>query len=582
MSQKKIRWFVAFMSLGLLGLVASQAYWLKFMLASKEEQFESEVRASLDQVVRKLEKQELLVLAQRQRELEKQQMEIKALSKKLASQEKAKVPNGPNSSEPMHPLEGIYFEPSPFQPIAPPFPSDILVVQKQVLLPNGQIAEITEEYQVPSDVNEINRQLRNRRRLENMMGNLRPQLLKMVRLNRQKQAQKKNMQALNQAVKQRSKEKQELEKVLKKTEMAKEVFADFLFKERPITQRIDPKQMDSLLAKEFKARGIDLGFQYGIQANQKQQPWIYVSAPQVKSKAKDQRMYAATLFPNDLNPSQYQLQVLFPDKQAYLIRTLGFSLLVSAMLLLGMVGIFYLAIRIILRQKKLAEVKNDFINNMTHEFKTPISSISLATQMMQEEVLGKESARFSRFLDIIQQQNNRLGFQVERVLQTAQMEREGLKLKRVEQDLSVLLTKVLEAQRPMIEERGGELRIDMPHRPIWFSVDEVHFSNVISNLLENAIKYSKDAPLIQVRLENTNHGILLEVQDAGIGMAKEVLSSIFDPFYRVPTGNLHDVKGFGLGLSYVKKTVEAHGGQVEVQSQLGQGSTFRVRIPNPS
>jgi two-component system phosphate regulon sensor histidine kinase PhoR len=258
---------------------------------------------------------------------------------------------------------------------------------------------------------------------------------------------------------------------------------------------------------------------------------------------------------------------------------MGVNLLSSAILLLIMIGCFYIAMMTILKQKKLAEIKNDFINNMTHEFKTPISTISLATQLIQEDTSVVDNGTIQRYLGIIKDENVRLGQQVERVLQTAQMEREEIVLKKKNVDVHALIEQVIEMNHPMLMAKNGTIQTAFTTESANIVIDEVHMSNVMNNLIDNAVKYSADAPEIHIATSVDESGLHIQVSDQGIGMQKEVLSQVFEPFYRVPTGNVHNVKGFGLGLSYVKKIVEAHGGSVHVKSQLGKGSTFEITIP---
>jgi two-component system phosphate regulon sensor histidine kinase PhoR len=258
---------------------------------------------------------------------------------------------------------------------------------------------------------------------------------------------------------------------------------------------------------------------------------------------------------------------------------MGLSLAGSGLLLLVMIGCFYFAVLTILRQKKLATVKNDFINNMTHEFKTPITSISLATQLLQEELKPGKNDSILRYLGIIKEENTRLGQQVERVLQTAQMEKEEITLKRKSVDLSALIHHVAEINGPLLDSVNGNLTLNLADLPASILLDEVHISNVLNNLLDNAVKYSPSNLQVEIDAHPQDQGILIAVRDQGMGMPKEALNNIFDAFYRVPTGNVHNVKGFGLGLSYVRKIVEAHEGKVTVKSKLGEGSTFEIYLP---
>jgi two-component system phosphate regulon sensor histidine kinase PhoR len=216
---------------------------------------------------------------------------------------------------------------------------------------------------------------------------------------------------------------------------------------------------------------------------------------------------------------------------------------------------------------------------MTHEFKTPISTISLATQLIQEEPAVAKSESILRYLGIIKEENIRLGNQVERVLQTAQMEKEEIILKKKDVDLHTLIQHVADNINPIIHTHQGILKLNLDAKTSILALDEVHISNVIHNLLDNAIKYSPNQLHVEIQTESFENECVIKIKDQGIGMEKSVLESVFEPFYRVPTGNIHNVKGFGLGLSYVKKIVDAHGGKVKVESTFGAGSTFILTLP---
>jgi two-component system phosphate regulon sensor histidine kinase PhoR len=373
--------------------------------------------------------------------------------------------------------------------------------------------------------------------------------------------------------------KKDVDKVIQKTAIAKEVFADYLFNERPIRERVEPRFIDSLVRKELATKNIQLNYDFGIgPANPKNSTdWIFASNASIK---KQKTQFVAALFPNDLHASGQFLHINFADTNGFIWQTMGLNLLGSGVLLLIMIGCFYIAMMTIIKQKKLAEIKNDFINNMTHEFKTPISTISLATQLIQEEPLAAKSESILRYLGIIKDENIRLGQQVERVLQTAQMEREEIVLKKKLVDVHALIKQVADMNAPLLQTHTGALILHLDAQQSQVMVDEVHLSNVLNNLLDNAIKYSPEAPQVDIQTRSDSQGLHVQVSDQGMGIQKEALSAVFEPFYRVPTGNVHNVKGFGLGLSYVKKIVEAHGGQVHVSSKLGVGSTFEITIPN--
>jgi two-component system phosphate regulon sensor histidine kinase PhoR len=556
MSKRKIRLLIALMSFALLGLIGFQAYWLRFMVEAKRENFAKDVRNSLEQVVRKLEKQEILVLAERQKKFE-------SVATKTAKPKPtpAYVPDPVIQEE--HP---VLIQPR----------QDVIFVRKSFMLPNGQLAEVTEEYTVDEDPEELKQRVQVEKEMNRIIKREQQKILKKMRRRSNRVIQNLgDRQAQIQAkLVQEKSERQDLEKVLQKTQLAKEVFSDFLFKERPILQRIQPGYLDSLIRKELADKGVNLTYSFGIQSSPK--TWSYISSPEIKQQ---KAIFEAALFPNDIHPSKNVLKIYFPDSGTYIWQTMGLSLAGSGLLLLVMIGCFYFAVLTILRQKKLALVKNDFINNMTHEFKTPITSISLATQLLQEELKPGKNESMLRYLGIIKEENTRLGQQVERVLQTAQMEREEITLKRKSVDVAALIQHVAEINGPLLDSVNGVLSLQLADLPPHISLDEVHISNVLNNLVDNAVKYSPANPKVEIKAREQDQGIVIEVKDQGMGMPNEALSNIFDAFYRVPTGNVHNVKGFGLGLSYVKKIVEAHGGKVNVKSKLGEGSTFEIYLP---
>ena len=240
---------------------------------------------------------------------------------------------------------------------------------------------------------------------------------------------------------------------------------------------------------------------------------------------------------------------------------------------------FAVTVRTLFNQKKLSEIKSDFINNMTHELKTPLATISLAIDALTNEKVIHDTEKIRYYSSMIKEENKRMNKQVEKILQAARLEKEEIELKIQELDAHVIIRKVAENLALQIQDRGGSLTLRLNAQNPIFRADEVHFSNIIFNLLDNAIKYSKEVPHIEVETQSGGHAIVIRVKDNGIGMDKETVSRIFEKFYRAHTGNIHDVKGFGLGLSYVKAIVEAHEGKVKVESAPGKGSTFTLIIP---
>ena len=363
-----------------------------------------------------------------------------------------------------------------------------------------------------------------------------------------------------------------------KSEMVTLVLDQLLTGKRKLTNRLDPDQLDSLLHLEFTNKGIYLNYDYGV-LEQDTDTLIYANqtANQIKLARTDLRV---TLFPNDIIGNINYLLVHFPSQRGYLVKKIWITLATAVLLILIIVACFTYAIMTILKQKKLSEIKSDFINNMTHEFKTPISTVSLACEALQDQQVSGQSDLLQRYLKVIGEENKRLGRQVEKVLQIASLEKEDFKLKMEQVNVHQTISKALENISLQVDKKGGQVTTDLKARQPMIEADDHHLTNIIYNLLDNATKYTTKHPRINITTLDTAKGILIRIIDNGIGMTKEVMQRIFDKFYRKPTGNLHDVKGFGLGLVYVKTMVEAHGGRIEVKSELDKGSIFEIFLPH--
>jgi two-component system phosphate regulon sensor histidine kinase PhoR len=227
----------------------------------------------------------------------------------------------------------------------------------------------------------------------------------------------------------------------------------------------------------------------------------------------------------------------------------------------------------------LSEIKNDFISNMTHEFKTPISTISLACEVLSDKSIEKSPERMNKYVKMIGDENKRLSLLVENILQTAILDKGQLKLKIQSIDIHNLIEQTITNIKLQVENKEGEISTDLKAANAVINGDRVHITNIVFNLIDNALKYSGDHPVIKISTRNDSEGVFISVEDNGIGISKENQKRIFDTMYRVPTGNIHNVKGFGLGLSYVKAVVEKHGGSINVESELGKGSTFTIYLP---
>jgi two-component system phosphate regulon sensor histidine kinase PhoR len=566
------------MAFALLGLIAFQMYWLGFTVRSKNDQFGSDVRDAMQQVVRKLSQQEMYYFMQRKIASEENKKQLLAISKPAEETVKAKK-DKPQTITPKSPSVAMNLG----KMTEKQFPSDILVSKGVEILPNGEIRE-HQEFSIDLKDEDVVSLMSGQKQLDDIFGEAiqRHNLLVDDSVKHYKElATKKKKIKRNLHIDRHLQYEETAQKVKNKAEMAKEVFNDFLFTKRSIYDRINYQILDSLLKYEIKMKGIEIPFEYGISSLENPNYLHYASSMKYKMTGlkNEKDTYTVSLFPNDYSNSENYLRVYFPNQDRYIIRNIWMMYATSLLLILVVLGCFYVAVSTILKQKQLADIKNDFINNMTHEFKTPISTISLATQMLGDETVAASPTIFKRYLGIIQDENKRLGSQVEKVLQTAQMERGEVRLKLGTVNVHQIIERVLENISPQIELREGIIDVDLQAENVEIQADEVHLTNILFNLLDNANKYSPEKPIIKITTEDTEKGLSIKVSDKGIGMTKDSIKQIFEKFYRVPTGNVHDVKGFGLGLSYVKKMVEEHHGKINVQSKLGEGSEFEVVLP---
>lgn len=346
----------------------------------------------------------------------------------------------------------------------------------------------------------------------------------------------------------------------------------------PIYKRINFNSLGNLLKQELIANNITLEPSYRVSLAKKDST-IFITASNVKGEFLPENTYKTPLFGNDLFRDPGMLFVSFPNKNSAIISNLSATLASSIGLLLVLVFIFSYTLYAILKQKKLSEMKTDFINNMTHEFKTPVATIMIASEALKDPEVTEDKARLKRLAGIIYDENIRLGSHIERVLSIARLEKGELKMENTEVDMNDLIVIVLDSMELQLQKRNAVINVNTDAENALVYGDELHLSNVIYNLIDNANKYSSDVPEITITTRNTGKNLIIEIADKGIGMTKEQSKRIFDQFYRVPTGNLHDVKGFGLGLNYVQDIIKKLNGTVKVSSEKDRGTTFEISLP---
>lgn len=348
--------------------------------------------------------------------------------------------------------------------------------------------------------------------------------------------------------------------------------------ERPIKERIDSVYLKEVLASTFNEIGIELEYKYAIKnSNLGKDKMIFGDADYNPGRKK---VFPQPLFQNDLNGAKPNyLYIYFPKRSGYLVRETGITIIPTVILTAFLIGIFVYTIMVIFRQKKLSNIKNDFINNMTHELKTPISTISLASQMLEDGSITNTPQTIEHISRVINQESKRLSYQVEKVLQMAVFNEGKLKFKFKEFDVNKMIDTVAANFELRVKNKNGTLLTQKLAENSIINGDEVHITNVVFNLLDNAVKYSNGSPEIKISTENKKGELAISVQDKGIGISKEHHLQIFEKFYRVPTGNIHNVKGFGLGLSYVKKIVDSHNAQIKVESVVNKGTKFTILFP---
>ncbi len=523
MSHRRIRWLIGLLSAAMTGLIIFQFYWMSDVIQVNKERFTQNVQGALNEVTGKLARQnDINFLQQDMNEMVPYGMERMNAIRDSAIAFNRNVDN----RQPTFPPQD-FFDLSTFK-----FEFDEATNQIQIFF---DLRGLQNPGVRGSDQSAFQNQRQRQLRLEQQMA--------------------------------------------RRLDDMKRSWTDHLVGSENVFTRFSPVLLDTLLKIEFKNRGIALDYDYGIIQQGSDKPTFMNIENQDSQEGIQNSTLKANLFPMDLIQKDYYLSIFFPSQKNFLLKQALLPLSASGLLMLVVIGCFAYAIMVILRQKKLSEIKTDFINNMTHEFKTPIATVSLATEALLDDDLKSSKGLIDRYVKVIQEENKRLGAQVEKVLQIASLDKKDFELKFDNTDVHDIIAGAIVNIDLMVEKRGGKVTSQLLASNPIVEADQVHLTNIINNLLDNANKYTKEAPEIHIRTENISTGLIIKISDNGIGMTKEAIEKIFDKFFRVSTGNVHDVKGFGLGLSYVKNVVDMHQGEISVKSEVGKGSTFKVYLP---
>jgi signal transduction histidine kinase len=340
----------------------------------------------------------------------------------------------------------------------------------------------------------------------------------------------------------------------------------------PLEGKFTKQEIDSVLYTELAQKGLVLNFEYGVIDNG------FLGALRTENFDPNVADFKVPLYKNDFFSGPKWLLISFPERVSYLLKSLWYMLALSGLFTATIIIAFGYTLNQMQKQKKISQIKSDFINNMTHEFKTPIATISLAVDALSNPKVQADLPRIEHYRKVIREENKRMHAQVEKVLQLALLDKQELELRKKTIDMHELIRSSANHMALRVEEKGGQLNLEFEAAHANVLGDELHLGNVIVNLLDNALKYAESKPEIKVKTQVALGTLQIAVSDNGIGMSKDVQRKIFERFYRQEGGNIHNVKGHGLGLSYVREIIEMHGGLITVDSQLGEGSIFTIEL----
>ncbi len=353
-----------------------------------------------------------------------------------------------------------------------------------------------------------------------------------------------------------------------------EIFFKDIASAMPLEERVSKEELQKILKTELEEYGVKTPFEFGIYSNG--------NATAVKSNKFSfdrNTVYTIPIFTDNEGNNKYELLVSFPHKKKFLLSDLIGITLLSIIFTLIIIIAYTSALNQLIRQRNISEIKTDFINNMTHEFKTPIATINLALDAIKNPKVIDDKEKVFRYLQMIKDENKRMNAQVENVLRISKLEKKELNINKEQTDIHEVINDAIEHVNLILQDRQGTITNHFKAKKTTILLNDTHFTNVIVNILENAIKYSPEIPKIDIYTENVKNIIIIKIKDNGIGMSKTAQKRIFEKFYREHTGDIHNVKGHGLGLAYVKRIIDDHNGQIGVESEKGNGSTFIIKLP---
>ncbi|TMU56805.1 sensor histidine kinase [Flagellimonas algicola] len=352
-----------------------------------------------------------------------------------------------------------------------------------------------------------------------------------------------------------------------------DVFMEYA-KSQPIHKRVSTQELELLLGQELGDRNIDIDYEYGVYSQ-----GYPTKVRSKKFKFSESKMYKARIFKDSEGQTSFSLLLTFPSMNKFLFQSIMGMALLSLIFTLVIMVAYSSAIYQLIKQKQISEIKTDFINNMTHEFKTPIATINLAVEAIRNPKSIEDKDKVLRYLGMIKDENKRMHAQVENVLRISKLEKNQLDISKDRADVHEIVEDAITHIELIVADRGGYVHAHLDAERSEILANDTHFTNVIVNMLDNAVKYSPESPKIDVYTELAKNNIIIKIQDQGAGMSKAVLKKVFEKFYREHTGDIHNVKGHGLGLAYVKRIIEDHQGEVYAESEKGKGSTFYIKLP---